>query len=629
MKTKKVKVKQGFTIVELVIVIGVIGVLTAVLIPTFINLNKKAEEASNQSFVKNLNTQMAIREQEEGKNNSMFDAVEDAKQIGFDVEKLNPVDGRDLVWDSVSNRFLLLNQDGSVFYGQSEKKATKDIEIWKIYSAMPAESEQKYSIYAKQGWSTLDVANLKVGFDAGYNSINSVYYSGGASAQSASIRTNGNLCVLTVNAPADHVAHYGYAKETKVVAVNNMNSYHEYGTTHTLAVTDGKVVVEKTGVVFELTRADYTYVDDQGEHTIPAVTTNEITSNGGNVMESTVASVPQSTSFEINSLSQLESFRDATNSGESFAGKTVNLNVDITLNGPWTPISNYYRKGVASIVNGKVTNDKDVSKFFAGTFNGNKHTITGLTNEGILNSAVNTGYNSTTPSGQTEVTYGFFASVNNAVIKDITFKDVKIVNFDTLLGDCVSACVGFYNNTNTDSSKVLIQGINVSGSIAGYDNVGGVVGMMRNMSNTSNKANTYATISGCNAENITLKATRRSAGIISQISSDMNIFTLSNCTASGTASSNQAEDFEDGSIHYYLCGGLATWGQTTELKVVECTSTMSTSFNGSKGATNNFIIVEGIGTNQHVYDNTTNWNVNANGDYLKDGNTASVVPANA
>ena len=68
MKTKKIKVRQGFTIVELVIVIGVIGVLAGVLIPTFINLNNKANEASNQAFVKNLNTQMAIREQEEGKN---------------------------------------------------------------------------------------------------------------------------------------------------------------------------------------------------------------------------------------------------------------------------------------------------------------------------------------------------------------------------------------------------------------------------------------------------------------------------------------------------------------------------------------------------------------------------------
>ena len=39
------KNKKAFTIVELVIVIGVIGILSAILIPTFANLTNKANEA--------------------------------------------------------------------------------------------------------------------------------------------------------------------------------------------------------------------------------------------------------------------------------------------------------------------------------------------------------------------------------------------------------------------------------------------------------------------------------------------------------------------------------------------------------------------------------------------------------
>ena len=39
------KMKKGFTIVELVIVIGVIAILSAILIPTFVNLTKKANDA--------------------------------------------------------------------------------------------------------------------------------------------------------------------------------------------------------------------------------------------------------------------------------------------------------------------------------------------------------------------------------------------------------------------------------------------------------------------------------------------------------------------------------------------------------------------------------------------------------
>ncbi len=50
--------KRGFTIVELVIVIAVIAILAAVLIPTYANLVKKANEAKAQAEAKNLITEM-------------------------------------------------------------------------------------------------------------------------------------------------------------------------------------------------------------------------------------------------------------------------------------------------------------------------------------------------------------------------------------------------------------------------------------------------------------------------------------------------------------------------------------------------------------------------------------------
>lgn len=47
------KTKKGFTIVELVIVIGVIGILSGILIPTFVNVTKNAEAAALQSNLAN------------------------------------------------------------------------------------------------------------------------------------------------------------------------------------------------------------------------------------------------------------------------------------------------------------------------------------------------------------------------------------------------------------------------------------------------------------------------------------------------------------------------------------------------------------------------------------------------
>lgn len=45
--------KKGFTVVELVIVIAVIGILSAILIPTFVGLTKKAQDAALQENLRN------------------------------------------------------------------------------------------------------------------------------------------------------------------------------------------------------------------------------------------------------------------------------------------------------------------------------------------------------------------------------------------------------------------------------------------------------------------------------------------------------------------------------------------------------------------------------------------------
>ena len=56
--------KKGFTIVELVIVIAVIAILAAVLIPTFVNLTRKANISADTVLAKNLNTALAVYDAE-------------------------------------------------------------------------------------------------------------------------------------------------------------------------------------------------------------------------------------------------------------------------------------------------------------------------------------------------------------------------------------------------------------------------------------------------------------------------------------------------------------------------------------------------------------------------------------
>ena len=75
------KHKKGFTIVELVIVIGVIGILSAILIPTFVNVTQNAKDAALQSNLSNAYSayaaEAADRVVDETKEEIVFKAQKD------------------------------------------------------------------------------------------------------------------------------------------------------------------------------------------------------------------------------------------------------------------------------------------------------------------------------------------------------------------------------------------------------------------------------------------------------------------------------------------------------------------------------------------------------------------------
>ena len=65
MKLNRKNNKKGFTIVELVIVIAVIGILSAILIPTFTNLTSQAQSAAAKDEVNQAYNAYVIHETQE------------------------------------------------------------------------------------------------------------------------------------------------------------------------------------------------------------------------------------------------------------------------------------------------------------------------------------------------------------------------------------------------------------------------------------------------------------------------------------------------------------------------------------------------------------------------------------
>ena len=262
--------KKGFTIVELVIVIAVVAILAAVLIPTFIGLMQTAKTSADIQLVTSLNKVMAMQEALDGKNGTMYNALQDAKANGYDLSKLTPTsEGNDIVWDQSTDRFALVNPkaatDQILFWDESLTKPSVDsnniYKLWKIYTEMPG--EQTYSIY----WAGTTAPNLTgetltVGFDAGEcRVIDTIEYKGIGAARTVIIRTNGEN--LTVDAAQDTVNHYGSAEHVDVIAVAK-SSYHEYGTTCLISITSGRIV-------FETEEASKTAVFVKGKEAIVAV----------------------------------------------------------------------------------------------------------------------------------------------------------------------------------------------------------------------------------------------------------------------------------------------------------------------------------------------------------------------
>ena len=269
------KNKKGFTVVELIIVLAIIGILAAVLIPTFASIIRTAQVNSDNQLIRNLNTALAA---DHKSHPTLHDALKAAFDFGYDVSKINAsCVGNEILYDSVNEVFCYFDSrdGGSVSYipeSQHEIELdTTSCAYWRIINeknvstAFTAPDENGKSTLScgtdGMGWSCYLVTvpdgvteiETNAGVDTGdTDSIVKVAFKNsgapGAGYTNTSayvppvvIRTTDGL--LEIDAPKFTVHHYGVAIFLDIIAVGTA-SYHEFGYVLQAQIRTGRVVNE-------------------------------------------------------------------------------------------------------------------------------------------------------------------------------------------------------------------------------------------------------------------------------------------------------------------------------------------------------------------------------------------------
>ena len=163
--------KKGFTIVELVIVIAVIAILSAVLIPTFTSIVAKANLAADKQTVRQLNVALASSEKADTYN-EMADALEThGFNAKYDKVAAPASIGHAYFW-SVQYNTIVLVKDNAVVFPENDSRFTSfdanDQEKWLQIST---------GYYVVNATTANDVVNAIAGgnsFDLGDTTIGTI-----------------------------------------------------------------------------------------------------------------------------------------------------------------------------------------------------------------------------------------------------------------------------------------------------------------------------------------------------------------------------------------------------------------------------------------------------------------------
>jgi prepilin-type N-terminal cleavage/methylation domain-containing protein len=139
--------KKGFTIVELTIVVSVIAILSAVLIPTFAGVTKKARQTADEAAVRELNNVIATADKDLGDVAEVITFLEGKNILAGSYNPMSK--GFSFVWNTKDDKVMLYSEKEKaiVFPKEYAGKAVEYVTLVKedVEEIVTAENEASFT----------------------------------------------------------------------------------------------------------------------------------------------------------------------------------------------------------------------------------------------------------------------------------------------------------------------------------------------------------------------------------------------------------------------------------------------------------------------------------------------------
>lgn len=245
--------KNGFTVIELVIVIAIIAILAAVAIPTFAGVIKDAQVSAKIQTAENINKLLIIDEISNDKPLCMQDALAILSDSGFGYADFSVENGMLIIWSRKENRVAVVDTNMKDVYTNDREALPADkLDFWQVTSEIP--EEYNTSLYLTDAFldSTVEIGT---GIDLGTNTnVKEVIYEDSDEKEKQTlIRTNSNDCAVSISNLSDTVEVLGLAKLITTSSANgkDLNRLDIYSKVDELDIESGNVVL-KSGAYSEL-----------------------------------------------------------------------------------------------------------------------------------------------------------------------------------------------------------------------------------------------------------------------------------------------------------------------------------------------------------------------------------------